>query len=121
MSISKVSFSKTPQAADDTFLIGEDAFNISILLDVMANDLGGAAKTLFSSDDGSAITDLLIRDTNGWEATADGNSIRISSGKVEFKLGGPGGAGGWSQADVNALAAGQYAEDSFIYAIQLGN
>ena len=53
MAISKVSFSRTPQAQDDTFVYSENAFTTSISLDVMANDLGGAAKRLYSIDDGS--------------------------------------------------------------------
>ena len=69
MAISKISFAKTPQAKDDTFLVGEDTLIASVMLDVMANDLGGAAKHLYSIADGSSVTDLLIQDTNGWERT----------------------------------------------------
>src|SRR5438046_2682028 len=95
-----VSFSNTPQAEDDAFifykdqLLAWDLFNrqTSVLaLDVMANDLGGNAKTLYSVDDGiNYLSDLLMRDAlvNGvsvWEA-AGGDKIRIDNGKVDIDL-----------------------------------
>ncbi len=61
----------TPQAKDDTFtvamLAGLSEDGGTVILDAMANDLGGKAKTLYSLDDGlendgSAGSDLLIRD-----------------------------------------------------------
>src|SRR5919206_3006260 len=64
------SFSNTPQAQGDFFTFSEDVG--VICLDVMANDLGGAAKTLWSVDDGSSAStltkiyapaDLLTQDT----------------------------------------------------------
>lgn len=64
------SFSNTPQAKDDTFsgtLITEDFFG-TIFLDVMANDLGGKAKILYSLDNGfnqagdPSSVDLLTKD-----------------------------------------------------------
>ncbi|MFB9984903.1 hypothetical protein ACFSQQ_07280 [Mesorhizobium kowhaii] len=39
------SFSNTPQAGDDLFLFSEDATGV-LILNVMANDQGGAAKLL---------------------------------------------------------------------------
>ena len=54
MAISTVSFSNTPQATGDSFLyenLVQDGLDY-ICLDVMANDLGGKAKTLYSLDDG---------------------------------------------------------------------
>src|SRR4051812_46244388 len=65
------SFSNTPQAKDDTWTYSEDSANI-LILKVLANDLGGAAKSLYSLDDShSASTatktyapaDLLVKDT----------------------------------------------------------
>ena len=41
---STVSFGNTPQANADIFSFTEDASNI-LILNVLANDLGGAAKT----------------------------------------------------------------------------
>ncbi|MFC3107472.1 VCBS domain-containing protein, partial [Undibacterium arcticum] len=128
-----VSFGNTPQAGDDLFLaantgLTEDLFSIKYL-NVMANDLGGAAKTLYSIDDGTSLggtrpADLLIQDTVRTEAlstdsSAHGAKIWITSdGQVgydastlfaDFK------------AQLQHLAAGEYATDSFTYAIRLGN
>ena len=52
------SFSNTPQAQDDILNYTEESvvlgsLSTSIILDVMQNDLGGNAKTLFSIDDGT--------------------------------------------------------------------
>jgi VCBS repeat-containing protein len=134
MAISKVSFFKTPQANDDNYYWTEDTlqqdskvYNATtgyLTLDVMANDLGGNAKTLYSIDDGNGNpinpTDLFSADTltggvSAWQATADGNQARINNGKIEFDLGHelPGG--------VNSLGAGDQFTDTFIYAIRLGN
>src|ERR1043166_3259828 len=77
---SATSFTNTPQANDDTYNYLEDLlransslYNVAtntISLDVMANDLGGNAKALFSVDDGDGnpITsdfDLLYKDVDG--------------------------------------------------------
>src|SRR5215211_7722411 len=88
MAISKVSFFKTPQAADDFYYWTEETLkqdsnvyqsNGHLMLDVMANDLGGNAKTLYSIDDGcgNAINptdlfnvDTLINGISAWEPTA---------------------------------------------------
>ena len=134
MAISKVSFFKTPQAADDYYYWTEDTLLQDtkvydtatgyLTLDVMANDLGGNAKTLYSIDDGNGNPinpiDLFNADTltggvSAWELTADGNRARINNGKVEFDLSNelPGG--------VNSLGAGDQFTDTFIYAIRLGN
>ncbi|MEK7752635.1 MAG: hypothetical protein AAB654_12015, partial [Acidobacteriota bacterium] len=107
MAVSTVSYTKTPQAGDDSFTNSEDIFTAadytgSILLDVLANDLGGKAKSLYSIDDGTgALAELLTKDPNlstVWENTADGNLIRMNCGKIEFKLA--------DDFDVNSLAAG---------------
>lgn len=49
------SWSNTPQAGDDCFVLnrlGENSKEAVFYLDVMANDLGGKAKTLYALDDG---------------------------------------------------------------------
>ena len=47
-----VSFSNTPQAKDDTYTFTEEAALDAVLyLNVMSNDSGGNAKTLWSIDD----------------------------------------------------------------------
>src|SRR5678815_395353 len=113
MAVSTVSYTKTPQAGDDVYAYTEDQYLASlsaggsILLDVMTNDKGGAAKTLYSIDNGDALKDLLTRDPGlctAWEATAEGNQIRINNGKIEFKL-----ASGF---DINGLNDGQLYQDT---------
>src|SRR5262245_22917593 len=97
-----VSFSNTPQAQDDVYTFTEDGLFSSIYfnnltdvlsyLNVMANDLGGNAKTLYSVDDGVAyLSDLLQADalTSGvsvWEAIGGGDKIRIDNGKIDIDL-----------------------------------
>ena len=76
--------------------------------------MGGKAKTLYSIDNGDLLMDLLTKDPNlttAWDLTADGNWARINNGKIEFKL----------DFNVNALRAGEAYQDTFLYAIQLGN
>ena len=134
-----VSFGNTPQAGDDSYSYTEDQLlaNSSIYndashiltLDVMSNDLGGAAKKLYSIDDGNgnplaSDAQLLVKDvgTNGisaWETTDDGNQIRINNGKIEFDLSHSLSLAG--ATSVNALAAGDVIDDDFVYTIQLGN
>jgi VCBS repeat-containing protein len=134
MAISKVSFNNTPQAGDDNYTWNEDSllqanlYNAStgyITLDVMSNDLGGNAKTLYSIDDGNGNslnpTDLLTADTlvNGvsaWQLTASGNFARINNGKIELNLAPELGAAG-----INGLNEGEHFTDEFVYAIRLGN
>ncbi|MHC4055236.1 VCBS domain-containing protein [Bradyrhizobium sp. 25ACV] len=130
---STVSFGNTPQANTDVFSFTEDASNI-LILNVLANDLGGAAKTLFSLDDGTSASastknyapaDLLVKDVAyssdaaGMAATGDRSALgaRIwieADGTVHYDKG-----------DINvqlqALATGQTLTDTFTYAIQLGN
>ncbi|MGC5844775.1 beta strand repeat-containing protein, partial [Mesorhizobium abyssinicae] len=129
------SFSNTPQAKDDTFLYSEDATGI-LILNVLANDLGGAAKTLYSIDDTiSASTatktyapaDLLTKDITysssndsaGAAGTTDtsqlGAKIWIASdGTIHYSTASIDGL-------LQSLAAGQVLVDKVTYAIQLGN
>src|SRR6266702_1762914 len=126
------SFSNTPQATDDVFTSATtgltDDWLHAVILNVMGNDLGGAAKTLYSLDSGTEATvsleqqALLTQDTSRTEAlscdtSAHGASIWITSdGKVGYdasKL-----STTWLQDSFNTLG---YAEDSFTYAIRLGN
>src|SRR5437899_316734 len=94
-----VSFGNTPQAGDDLFTsaqtgLTDDELKL-VYLNVMGNDLGGAAKTLFSLDDGTSTggtrpTDLLTQDTARAEAlsndcSAHGAHIWITSdGQVGY-------------------------------------
>src|SRR5260221_6678695 len=128
-----VSFGNTPQAVDDLFTSAQTGLNEDILqivyLNVMANDLGGNAKTLYSLDDGISIggtrpVDLLTQDAGRAEATssdysAHGAHIWITSdGKVGYD------ANTFSadfKSQLNALSDGQFLTDTFTYAIRLGN
>ena len=135
MAVNSTSFTNTPQAGDDNYTWTEDQLLASglvnadvISLNVMGNDLGGKAKTLFSIDDGNgnalaADFQLLAPDvTNGvsaWETTAGGNWVRINNGQIEFKLGGA--ASSAPAPDIDSLSVGQHIDDEFVYAIRLAN
>ncbi|WPN59446.1 VCBS domain-containing protein [Pseudomonas sp. P9_31] len=136
------SFSNTPQAQDDIFTTGvigtgtatitEDLLGV-VYLDVMSNDLGGNAKTLWSLDNATSLStatkvyapaDLLVQDTSRIEATSTDTSLNgakiwiTSDGKVGYD------AATLSttfKAQLQALAAGGSLTDSFTYAIRLGN
>src|SRR3972149_5935691 len=123
-----VSFANTPQARDDLLTntgLTEDSLGGIKYLDVMANDLGGAAKWLYSLDDGisaggSSPTDLLSQDAVGsanysrWGAqiwiTADGK-VAYDANTLDSGF----------KASLQTLAAGAFATDSFTYAIRLAN
>jgi VCBS repeat-containing protein len=124
------SFTKTPQAKDDIYswteddLLGQDVMTF----EVMANDLGGNAKSLYSlagekSNASGANNALLAADTNngvsGWEQTSAGNWARINNGQIEFKLGAS--LTGIGATSLNALSASHTISDEFVYAIRLGN
>ena len=129
------SFTNTPQAKDDLFLssltkLTEDNLKI-VYLDVMANDLGGNAKTLFSIDNGltggSATTqsDLYTKDIARTESLSTDTSLNgakiwiTADGKVGYD------ASTLSvgfRAQLDALQAGSPPlTDTFTYAIRLGN
>src|SRR5262245_15859015 len=97
---STTSFSNAPQAQDDSYgwtedqLLGTGLISGNVVrLNVLSNDLGGNAKTLFSIDDGNGNTsltdyDLLHSDSMGvWESTALNSlgvrdAITISNGQI---------------------------------------
>nr|WP_217346620.1 Ig-like domain-containing protein [Noviherbaspirillum sp. L7-7A]MBV0881088.1 tandem-95 repeat protein [Noviherbaspirillum sp. L7-7A] len=112
-----VSFSNTPQATADQFTFIEDQ-KVIFTLDVMANDLGGNAKTLYSLDNGDLQGDLLTKDTVigalSTERSAGGATIWIEDGKVAYDT-------TLIQDKIQALGAGAVFNDSFTYAIRLGN
>ncbi|CAI8904820.1 VCBS domain-containing protein [Pseudomonas chlororaphis] len=136
------SFSNTPQAQDDIFTTGvigtssaaitEDLLGV-VYLDVMSNDLGGSAKTLWSLDNATSLStatkvyapaDLLLQDTSRVEATSSDTSFNgakiwiTSDGKVGYDAATLSTA---FKAQLQALAAGTSLTDSFTYAIRLGN
>ncbi|WP_433704552.1 Ig-like domain-containing protein [Paraburkholderia sacchari] len=127
-----VSISNTPQANNDLFTavqtgLSETALGV-VYLNVMANDQGGAAKSLYSLDSGTQPTvsleqqALLIQDTARVEAistdySAHGAHIWITvDGKVGYDA---------SHLDASWLSqsfsTAGCAQDSFTYAIRLGN
>jgi VCBS repeat-containing protein len=134
LAISGTSFSNTPQAGDDLYAasttgLTEDQLFITYLA-VMANDLGGAAKTLYSLDDGTSslglvsATDLLTQDMARTEAlstdcSAHGARIWITKdGKVGYDAST---LSAEFQAQLQELPAGATLTDTFTYAIRLGN
>src|SRR5574338_106758 len=134
------SFSNTPQAKDDTYSYIEDllkanstVYNVAtntITLDVMANDVGGNAKSLFSVEDGdgNALTadyTLLAKDVNAsgcsaWEETFNHNWVRINNGKIEYRISDGSGVPGAGRS-IDTLGANEPFADQFVYAIRLGN
>ncbi|UVM34409.1 VCBS domain-containing protein [Pseudomonas sp. B21-019] len=136
------SFSNTPQAQDDIFttgVIGTSSVTITedlqgvVYLDVMSNDLGGNAKTLWSVDNATSLStatkvyapaDLLVQDTSRIEATSTDTSLNgakiwiTSDGKVGYDAATLSTA---FKAQLQELAAGASLADSFTYAIRLGN
>ncbi|WP_230946960.1 beta strand repeat-containing protein, partial [Burkholderia stagnalis] len=127
-----VSMGNTPQATNDVFTSAQTGLTdntlTTVYLNVMANDLGGAAKTLYSLDSGTEATvaleqtALLTQDTARAEAvsmdySAHGAHIWITSdGKVGYDASHLDAS--WLSNSFNTLG---YAQDSFTYAIRLGN
>ena len=128
------SFSNTPQAMGDLLTTTSTGILLTeesgiVLLDVMANDLGGAAKSLWSLDNNDSLmtntkvlapADLLAQDTGRTELLSTdlsklGAVIWITSdGKVGYNT-------AKIQSQLQALAVGETLTDSFTYAIRLGN
>ncbi|HEX2650104.1 MAG TPA: VCBS domain-containing protein [Burkholderiales bacterium] len=128
MAVSTVSYSKTPQAGDDLFAssltgLTEDALGL-VTLDVLANDLGGAAKSLYSVDDGSAPADLIARDSARSESASLDHSLNganvwiTAEGRIGYDASSLSDA---FKAQLQALGVGESMNDSFTYSIQLGN
>ncbi len=115
------SFMNTPQAVDDYF--GDVREDYIYCFDVMANDLGGNAKILWSIDDtnldgttavsgsGDGTYDLLKQDAALCPEKSDkGARIWIEAGKIKYDA-----------SVFNYLGAGDTICDSFTYAIRLSN
>ena len=134
MATNSTSFSNTPQASDDEYRFNEDqaslygynSANSYFTWDVMADDLGGKAKKLFSiyGDDSTSTQELWnalkTKDGSGWEYTESGR-IRIRDGQIDYQLGQGKTDATFVIKDVQSLNAGQEINDAFTYAIQLGN
>jgi VCBS repeat-containing protein len=91
-----------PMAENDSGATSEGA---SFMIDVMANDAGGGAKTLRSVHQ----TNPALPTTTAFSAM--GATISIVNGQVSYTASG---------SQIDALAAGQTATDTFIYTIQMG-
>ncbi|WP_260963154.1 beta strand repeat-containing protein [Pseudomonas citri] len=126
------SFSNTPQAQEDVFTTTENLSGV-VYWDVMSNDLGGNAKTLWSLDNADSLStatkvyapsDLLTQDTARAEATSSDTSLNgakiwiTSDGKVGYDAATFTSA---FKAQLQSLAVGEFLTDSFTYAIRLGN
>ncbi|WP_051380596.1 VCBS domain-containing protein [Bradyrhizobium sp. WSM1743] len=123
---------KFSHAVDDAFALTEDQARADqvatdvLSLDVLANDRGGHAAGLYSIDDGNrgGNWELLARDvgcdgTSPWEATDNGNLIRINHGQIELDLSHS--LSVLAATDFNSMAAGDVIDDEFVYAIRLGH
>jgi VCBS repeat-containing protein len=114
-STSTPSFSNTPQAKDDAYAYKENGG--IYYLNVLSNDLGGAAKSLYSIGSGSSTTAL---------QTAYNASVTYTSAKgARIAIENSGANAGTISYDGGALyeslAQGDTATDTFTYAIRLGN
>lgn len=125
----ETSFTKTPQAKDD--LISSSSLgslnydNLVFVLDILANDLGGNGKSLWSVDDGVNDSgamdgyeagDLLTQDFAGdEEAGQNGVMLSLTSdGMIAYDAVG-------IEGDIVALPEGAVLTNDFIYAIRMGN
>lgn len=133
----ETSFTNTPQAKDDylgTLQSGQlNYINTVYVLDVMQNDLGGNAKSLWSVDDGinnsGAMSgyiagDLLTQDAPGVTGVAANRSLYgaalhiTSDGRVAYDTST---IDATNAVALTGLALGDVLTDSFIYAIRLAN
>ncbi len=123
-----ITINDTPQAQDDLYtvatlngMITEDGGTVT--LSVMANDLGGKAKTMYSLDDGieneglATSADLLTRDVVGADNFSKSGALIefTADGKVTYTMTQA------STAKFQSLAEGEIGLDTFTYAIRLGN
>lgn len=113
------SFDNTPIAKDDKLVVNEDDAGSIFYFDVMGNDLSGKAKTLWSLDNGQS-NDLLSQDlartaASTPDTSALGARIWITDdGKVGYDAAG-------ASSVIQALAAGETIQDTFLYAIRVAN
>jgi len=113
------SFAKNSKALDDSFvdLLND---NSNFILDVLANDLGGQSKVLWSLDEGSGTwnepTDLLSRDNpNNVNYSQLGAQISITvDGKISYAITPE------LQSKLKELSIDEDLTDTFIYAMKVG-
>ncbi|NWL77507.1 adhesin, partial [Pseudomonas taiwanensis] len=133
MAISPISFGNTPQAKGDSFIYDDLVRTGSnyICLDVMANDLGGKAKTLYSladgvQDDGTAASRTEIQADLLAHAIVSESAYGARIWIAEDPLGGAvkvfyDASAIFNSDAYRSLAAGELMTDSFTYAIRMGN
>lgn len=119
MAINTESAYNTPQAVDDFYALAEQGIEAIggyiQWLDVMANDLGGKAKTLYSIDNGDDLAELFQQDAQvTFESSALGAQIYIRDGKIAYDM-------SLLAGQIDALAAGESMTDTLTYSIRLGN
>jgi VCBS repeat-containing protein len=129
------SFSNTPQAVDDSYSYSGVVSGI-LILNVMADDLGGAAKSLWSIDNDISVgvassngkyapADLLANDTVYTSAAAGDagtSDTSLLGAKIWINSDGTIGYDASSiSAKRQAVAAGETLTDKFTYAIRLAN
>jgi len=114
--IKKNLFASHSWARDDKFEdISADMNNLA-MLDVLANDLGGRHRKLWSLDDGDNLEDLRQKDeVNDINLSQRGAHIWITDdGKVAYALSPA------LQDEVKRLKEGEFLEDSFVYTTRQG-
>ena len=125
----ETSFKNTPQAKDDS--ISNESFgqlnygSLVFKFDILANDLGGNSKSLWSVDDGVndsgamdgyVAGDLLTQDFAGDEEYGQAGAMLslTTDGQVSYDATS-------ITSDLTALAEGEILTDEFIYAIRMAN
>lgn len=112
------SIGKAPLAQDDRYIL--DLSQQSLPFNILANDKGGHARSLWSIAADNPEVNLLEADDAGViERSVNGASIwMLTDGSVVYDAST---LNGGFLADFDALTAGQSIEDSFVYAMRLGN
>lgn len=117
----------TPQAVDDYYGYTEtqvlDSNNI-LTLDVMSNDLGGKAKTLYAIEASEEFIQALATQDKTGEANAqyfNGLKVWIDGGKIMVDVSGADALAALGAQSIEDLDAGQQLDLSFAYTIRLGN
>ncbi|MEO5378281.1 MAG: VCBS domain-containing protein, partial [Magnetococcus sp. DMHC-6] len=114
-----IAFSNTPQAKDDYFVLNEENAGTVQQLDVMGNDLGGAAKSLYSLDDGVGIQTSELLTARTTSTSKLGVPIAIINEKISYDINKL--LTLYSITNIQSMAAGEHLTDSFTYAIKLGS
>lgn len=124
MATKSTSYLNTPQAVDDFYTLDEDAVGTRYF-DVLSNDLGGNAKSLWAISSGTEntltsdqVSDLLSKDSAGAiESSSQGAKVWITAnGQIGYDY-----SEAPFAANLNALAQGQTFTDTITYSIRMAN